>query len=79
MLSGIVKNKIRLAAEAERQPNRSKKGDFLLRFGAGGYRYLVKDGEATPAGLYWAEVTGQPLPNEGWARDQVPTRRGRTD
>ena len=74
MLTAAIKEKIKLAIEADCKPKRSKNGDFLLRFGGGvqgGYRFLVKDGHATLSGDYWKELTGEELPTEGWDRTQT--------
>ena len=73
------KRKIQLAIEAGRAPVRAKGGSLLLRFGGRGFKYLVKDGEATEAGRFWAEKSGQPLPNEGFDHSQQPVRRGRSE
>ena len=79
MLTEAVKTKIRLAVEAQRQPIRGKKsGDYILRFGGGGYKVVLKDGALTEAGEY-AKGLGLELPEEGYDLNEVPTRKGRTD
>ena len=76
MLTEAIKQKIKLAVEAGRSPKRSKGGSYILRFGANGFKYLVRDGEATEAGLHWATLTGEALPTDGFDRNQKPSREG---
>ena len=81
-LTATVKNSIRDAINA-RQPIRTKRGDLLLRFGTArtsSYRYLVKDGVATPAGLWFKEISGQPLSLETEFDENKEVQRfGRSD
>ena len=79
MLTDTIKAKLKLAVEAQRQPKQGKKsGDYILRFGGGGYKVLLKDGVLTEAGEY-AKGLGLDLPEEGYDLNEVPTRKGRTD
>jgi hypothetical protein len=78
MLSAIIKTKIKLAHEADRAPVRGKSGNVILKFGGGGYRFLVKGGKTSAAGDYYKELTGKDL-GERWDADQVPTKRSRTE
>jgi 5-methylcytosine-specific restriction endonuclease McrA len=78
-MNAETKRKIQLAIEAGRAPVRAKGGSLLLRFGGRGFRYLVKDGEATEAGRFWSEKSGQALPDEGFDHTQQPVRRGRSE
>ena len=62
MLTEAVKTKIRLAVEAQRQPKRGKKsGDYILRFGGGGYKVLLKDSALTEAGEYARSLGLEPI------------------
>ena len=59
MLTEAQKQKIKLAYEADRKPVRNKNGNFLLRFGGGGFKYLVRDGKATDAGTYYNQISNE--------------------
>jgi hypothetical protein len=79
-LSNQVKQSIRDAINA-RDPQRTKNG-FILRFGNArnsGYRYLTRNNEPTPAGEFWREITGKPLPLDVFDENAPITIRGRTE
>ena len=78
MVTTEEKQKIRLAIEARRDPQRGK-SEVFLRFGGRSFKYLVKDGKPTSAGAYWSEISGNPLPTEGFGKAQDPIRRGRSE
>ena len=78
MLTASEKQNIRLAIQAGRDPVRGKNGNFLLRFGQG-FKFLIKNGEPTDAGRYWAEKSGQTLPTEGFDPNHQVQRRGRAE
>ena len=78
MLIAEAENKIKLAVDADRKPVRCKNGNFLLRFGTG-FKYLIKGDKVTDAGLYWAEITGESLPTEGFDKNPNPVRRARSE
>jgi hypothetical protein len=78
MISNAIKELIRLAYEAGRELRRPSSGNVLLRFGGGGFRFLVKGGKTSEAGAYYAQISGREI-SENWDPDQVPTKIGRTE
>ena len=77
-LTDNIKQKIRLAFEAGRQPKRGESGSVTLRFGGGGLTYLVRQGKKTESGLFYEQLSNTEL-GETWDPNQIPTKSGRTD
>ena len=77
-LTNVIKQKIKLAYEAGRQPKRSANENVTLKFGGGGLVYLVRNGTTSPAGAYYTELSGRDLCST-YDPEQVPFRIGRKE